>query len=195
MKRVLLGLAALLALGEAAFAQGPTYPTAQGNTRAPGVMQMCMDRRGIAVPCPMADTQADVLHRFTSARPADRPMVVSVSPNDACTPVPSAALAANQVIAIAQGAPVTLCSFNVSADSTLSAAAWWVMIYDAATAPADGAVTPVKCYAMTAGTTSYNAGFSGGAIKFRTGIVIGVGTNGCFTKAASTHAFISGDFR
>lgn len=107
------------------------------------------------------------------------------------TKVSSAALAANLVV---NAAASHLVSFDVSADSTLSAAAWWVMVYDASSAPADGAVTPAKCYAMASGTTSYSAAFTA-PVTFGTGIVIGVSTTGCFTKTASTHAFISGDYQ
>lgn len=101
----------------------------------------------------------------------------------------SAALAANQVV---KAAPGGLYSLQVSADSTLSAAAWWIMVYDALAAPADGAVTPKKCYAQALGTTSFGTSFPT-PIGFNTGIVIGVSTTGCFSKTASVHAFISGD--
>lgn len=103
--------------------------------------------------------------------------------------VSSTTLTANQIIKAAAG---NLYSFEVSADSTLSAAAWWIMIYDAVTAPADGAITPAKCYAMPSGTTGYAAAFPT-PLRLATGITIGVSTAGCFTKTASTHAFISGD--
>ncbi|MDE2096504.1 MAG: hypothetical protein KGL39_04600 [Patescibacteria group bacterium] len=109
----------------------------------------------------------------------------------ACTPISSSALAANLVVKASAGA---LCSFNVSADSTLSGAAWWVMVYNATSAPADGSVTPLKCYALPLGATGITASFSQ-PVTASTGITIGVSTNGCFTKAASTHAFISGDFQ
>lgn len=105
------------------------------------------------------------------------------------TPSTTAVLSANQTI---KGSAGNLYSFEVSADATLSAAAWWVMIYDATTAPADGAVTPKKCYALATGTTSYSAAWVV-PIAFTTGIVVGVSTTGCFTKTASVHAFISGD--
>lgn len=117
------------------------------------------------------------------------PSTVVIGPN---TYSASAALAANQIVKASAG---TLYSFDVAADATLSGAAWWVMIHDATTAPADGAVTPVKCYAMPNGTTNFSATFPGGGVSFLTGIVIGVSTAGCFSKTASTHAFISGDYR
>ena len=101
----------------------------------------------------------------------------------------SQALAANQVI---KGSAGNLFSFEVSADATLSAAAWWVMIYDATSAPGDGAVTPAKCFAYPANTTSASYAWPT-PISFSTGIVIGVSTTGCFTQTASVHAFISGD--
>lgn len=112
---------------------------------------------------------------------------IGVSPATAAS---SSALAANQVV---KGSAGTLYSFNVAADSTLSAAAWWVMIYNATSAPADGAVAPVKCYSVPSGGSAISGSFGAGGVTFSTGIVIGVSTNGCFTKAASTHAFISGD--
>lgn len=107
------------------------------------------------------------------------------------TKVSTGALAANLVV---NGAPSALVTFEVSADSTLSAAAWWIMAYDATTAPADGAVTPAKCYAVPSGATSYSAAFPIPP-AFTVGVVLGVSTTGCFTKTASTHAFISADYR
>lgn len=107
------------------------------------------------------------------------------------TPSSTTALAANQII---KASPGTLYSFEVQADSTLCAAAWWVMIYNATSAPADGAVTPIKSYAVPAGTCQVGGTFAAGGVAFSTGIVIGDSTTGPFTKTASTHAYISGDF-
>lgn len=109
----------------------------------------------------------------------------------AASPTSSSALAANAVIC---GAACQITSFNVSADSTLSGAAWWIMIYNATAAPSDGSVTPAKCYAMPSGSTGIAAAFPV-PLNLSTGAVIGVSTTGCFTKTASTHAFISGDAR
>lgn len=101
------------------------------------------------------------------------------------------ALASNLVL---KNSPGTLYSFEVSADSTLSAAAWWVMIFDATSAPADGAVTPAKVYAVASGGTQTGGTFDAGGVAFLTGITIVVSTTGPFTKTASAHAFIGGDF-
>lgn len=125
--------------------------------------------------------------------PNTTPWLVTKIPSAAAvaglTPTTSAALAANTVIKASAG---NLYSFEVSANSTLAAAAWWIMIYNATSAPADGAVTPLKCYAMPLGTTAFAAAFPT-PVAFSTGITIGVSTTGCFTKTASTNAFISGD--
>lgn len=103
----------------------------------------------------------------------------------------TSALAANLEVKASAG---NLYGFNVSADSTLSGAAWWLMAYNATSAPADGAVTPVLCYAAPTGTTSINGTFNV-PVAFATGIVLSVSTTGCFTKTASTHAFISADYK
>lgn len=114
-----------------------------------------------------------------------------VSSSPPATTVATSALAANLVV---DAVPGKLFSFNVSADSTLSAAAWWVMIYNATSAPGDGAVTPAKCYAAPAGATSLSGAFTTPP-SFSTGITIGVSTTGCFSKTASIHGFISADFQ
>lgn len=116
---------------------------------------------------------------------------VSSGADAASTVISTAALASSLVVKASAG---NLYSFEVAADSTLSAAAWWIMIFNATSLPSDGAVTPAKCYAMPLGTTSYAGAFPFPA-RFGTGITIGVSTNGCFTLAASVHAFISGDFK
>lgn len=95
---------------------------------------------------------------------------------------------------VAKAAPGNLWSVEVAADGTLSGAAWWIMVYDAIAAPADGAVTPAKCYAVASGVTSYWVSFTFPP-HFTAGIVVGVSTTGCFNKTASTHAFISVDYQ
>jgi hypothetical protein len=109
----------------------------------------------------------------------------------AATHAQTAALASNLVVKASAG---TLTGFAVSADSTLSGAAWWLMVFDATSLPGDGAVTPALCYAYPSGTTSASYGFTA-PVSFTTGIVLGVSTTGCFSKTASTHAFISAAYK
>jgi hypothetical protein len=101
-------------------------------------------------------------------------------------------LCASQVVKASAG---NLYAWNVSADSTLSAAPWWIMIFNATSLPADGTVAPAKCFAEAAGVTSDSKAWNIAPVQFGTGIVIGVSTTGCYTKTASTHAFISGDYK
>lgn len=100
-------------------------------------------------------------------------------------------LASNLIVKASAG---NLYSFNVSVDTTLSAAPWWLIFFNSTTLPANGTITPAKCYAFPAGTTMYSAAFSI-PVPFTTGITIGVSTTGCFTQTASVHAFISGDYK
>jgi hypothetical protein len=90
--------------------------------------------------------------------------------------------------------PCALYSFNVSADSTLSAAAWWIMIFNTTSLPSPGTVTPVRCIALPSGTTSYTGAFPVG-LPLTPGGNIAVSTTGCFTLTASIHAFIAGDVK
>ena len=127
----------------------------------------------------------------TTVTPANPLPVTMSGTGGGLTKTSTAALAASLVVKATAG---NLYSFEVSADSTLSAAAWWIMIFDATSLPGDGSVTPAKCYAFPSGVTSAAYAFPA-AVSFTTGIVIGVSTTGCFTKTASTHAFISGDYQ
>lgn len=116
-----------------------------------------------------------------------QPVSVSAATYGACS-----ALCASDVL---KASPGTLYSFEVSADATLSGAIWYVMIFDATSLPADGSVTPAKCYQQPAGTTQMGGTLGAGGVALTTGIVIGVSSTGCFSKTASTHAYISGDFK
>src|SRR5579862_306229 len=97
----------------------------------------------------------------------------------------TSALAASLVLKASAGA---LYGFDVAADSALSMAPWWLMIFNAASAPADGAVTPAKVYAFPAGTLGYAASWGIAPLPFSTGITLVVSTTGPFTKTGSAHA-------
>lgn len=106
------------------------------------------------------------------------------------TKAQTSALASNLVVTNAAG---NLYDINITADSTLYAAEWWILIFDATSAPADGAVTPARCVDMPALSRTYERGFAN-PLAFTTGIVVVVSTTGCFTKTASAHAFIAGAY-
>lgn len=87
-----------------------------------------------------------------------------------------------------------LVSFEVAADSTLSAAAWWFLIYDAAADPGNGTVTPAKCFAVPSGTAQIGGTYASGGVTFTNGIVGVVSTTGCGTETQSSHAYIAMDW-
>lgn len=103
-----------------------------------------------------------------------------------------AALCSNLVAKASAG---KIKGFEVSADSTLSAAIWYVIVFDATSLPANGAITPAKCYQQPAGQTQMGGTFGPGGTTMGTGITIGVSTTGCFTQTASIHAFIAADYQ
>lgn len=116
----------------------------------------------------------------------------AASSTGGATHAQTAALASNLAAKASAG---TLYSFEVSADATLSGAAWYVMIFDATALPSNGAITPAKCYSQASGTTQMGGTFAAPGVAFATGIVIGVSTTGCFTQTASVHAFIAADYQ
>lgn len=75
---------------------------------------------------------------------------------------------------------------------TTSTVAGYVLLIDATTAPADGAVTPAKCYQIPSGST---IGILFEPLAFTTGIVTVFSTTGCFTKTASATAYFSGEVK
>lgn len=101
----------------------------------------------------------------------------------AITPVVSTAAESNHVLKAAAG------NFY-GATITNGAAAGYVMVFNATSAPADGAVTPLYCWAMPATTSTLGVGFDYPA-RFSTGITIVYSTTGCFTKTASATAMFS----
>lgn len=90
----------------------------------------------------------------------------------------------NSLILKASGA--NLYSFHV----TSGASAGYILLFNSATVPADGAVTPVGCWALAANST-FSTGYHVPA-RLSNGAVLVFSTTGCFTKTASATAFFSG---
>lgn len=75
---------------------------------------------------------------------------------------------------------------------TSGAAAGFVMIFNAVSAPADGAVTPARCIPLAA-STGIELNYRALPMAFTTGITVVFSTTGCFSKTASATAFIAAD--
>lgn len=101
------------------------------------------------------------------------------------------------VSAAAEGSHVLKASAGnlYSAYVTTGATAGYFMIFNATSAPADGAVTPIHCIqapAMQSTSLSFNPG---PAEVFSTGITAVFSTTGCFTKTISATAFLHGSVK
>jgi hypothetical protein len=102
------------------------------------------------------------------------------------TPVVSAASESSHVFKASAG---NLYAYQV----TTGAVAGFIMIFNATSAPADGAVAPVKCVTVAANST---VGVSMSPPEaFATGITAVFSTTGCFVKTASATAVFSGDVK
>lgn len=79
-----------------------------------------------------------------------------------------------------------------SITATIAATSGYLMVFDATSVPADGAVTPALCYAIG---SAINQGIViPYPVPFVNGIVAVFSTTGCFNKTAS-NAFFSAQFR
>ena len=166
MKRLLLGLFALMALMAPAEAQWFKY--------------------NAAVPAYSVDGQ--FVYPFVSADGVQGSQIVpSAVAVLGLTPVVSAAVETGHVLKATAG--------NLYGLEVVSgASAGFVLLFNATSIPGDGAVTPVKCYTIAANST-IGINFTPTPEAFTTGITAVFSTTGCFTKTASATAYISGDIK
>jgi hypothetical protein len=97
--------------------------------------------------------------------------------------IPNAAVGASL---IAKAVQSELYGLNV----TSGASAGFVLVFDAKTVPADGAVTPTLCLPLAA-NTGLDWNFRSAPVQFVNGIVVVFSTTGCYSKTASATAFIA----
>lgn len=128
----------------------------------------------------VTDFQADAAGRLKVATAAE-PTTAAAS---AVAPVVTAAVASSKVL---KAAPGNFYGCNVVS----GASGGYVMLHDAVAAPADGAVTPIKCWVLAA-NSSLEVGYAA-PIRCAVGITIAFSTTGPFAQALSATAFISGD--
>lgn len=105
-----------------------------------------------------------------------------VPPNAPATPIKSGAAEGTHVL---KASPGTLYGLYV----TTGATAGYLMTFNATSAPADGAVTPVDCVYVPATTTIALWWGPQPPEYFSTGISVAFSSTGCFTKTASATAF------
>lgn len=112
----------------------------------------------------------------------------TVLDSTAGTGTPPSASTAVETGRVVKASAGNLFGLNVVTGAT----AGYVLIFNTTTIPADGAVTPVKCYAI-ATNTSLDLNLRAAPLYLSSGITVVFSTTGCFTKTASATAFISGD--
>lgn len=116
----------------------------------------------------------------------------------ACVAMPAAAQSvsktrANNVVSsgmVLKTGTTNLAGLNV----VTGASAGYVMLFDAATVPADGAVTPLRCMPVAA-NTGIDLNFRAAPLRFDVGAVVVFSTTGCYSKTASATAFLAGDIQ
>lgn len=106
------------------------------------------------------------------------------SANGAIAGVVSAAVEGSHVLKASAG---NLYRVSITTGGT----AGYLMVFNATTAPADGAVTPTMCRVIAANST-LSVTVDGMPVRFSTGITAVFSSTGCFTKTISATAFIEG---
>lgn len=122
---------------------------------------------------------------FLEVNVAAGALSIAPSASFGITPIESTAAESNHIL---KGSAGTLYSLYV----TTGATAGFIMTFNATTAPADGAVTPVECAVAPANTSTSISFGSGPPDSYSTGITAVFSSTGCFTKTASATAFFKG---
>jgi hypothetical protein len=113
---------------------------------------------------------------------------ISSAMDTAITGIVSSAAEGTHVFKASAG---TLYSAYVTAGSTSG----YLMIFNATSAPADGAVTPIHCVVVPALQTVSLSFNPGPGETYATGISAAFSTTGCFTKTVSATAFFHGSVK
>ncbi len=113
-----------------------------------------------------------------------------------CTPVLAAPPLGNPIVSIqtatASGSLIAKATSGWlnGFDATAGGTDGYVLIFDSATVPTDGTVTPKFCYNLPKNTTT-GATWLSYPTPFTNGIVMVFSSTGCFTKTISNTAFFS----
>lgn len=105
-----------------------------------------------------------------------------VPPNAAATPIVSAAAEGSHVLKAGPGCLLAGYVYN-------SGAAAFLMVFNSATVPADGAVTPINCVPVAAASYQFINFAPQPPEWYSTGISAAISTTGCFTKTVGSGAF------
>jgi hypothetical protein len=167
------------------------YPSPDGKHSLPAVVILCPSGV-VTAPCTfsggggsagsvtapgVAGTAAQALQGI----PGGVPVPVSTA---GIAPSPTSATASSIVLKASPG------NFYGASIAT-GATAGYLMLLDATSAPADGAVTPKACYGLLPASSPFSVSYSTPAVML-VGITLVFSSTGCFTKTASATVFMSG---
>ncbi len=105
--------------------------------------------------------------------------------SQAAIPVNSTTTESGHVLKASQG---TLFGLSVT-----SSASGYVLVYNSATVPTNGAVTPVACYYLSSGPGTLGIAFTPFPLYMSTGISVAFSSTGCFTQTLSSTAFFDAE--
>lgn len=129
-------------------------------------------------------TTAETIQGNAGGIPVPVSPAPSSAPTSAIALTASALLESNHVLKAAAG---NLYGLSI----TTGATAGYLLVFDATTPPADGAVLPKLCYPVAANQWTTTIGGTGIPMAFVSGITVVFSTTGCFSKTASATAFFS----
>ena len=132
-----------------------------------------------------APSNAVAIQGVASMTPVQVNCVTGCTVAAAITPLASTAAESSHVFKASAGSAYSIYV-------TTGATAGYLMIFNATSAPADGAVTPIDCVQAAAEATVGVSSAGAPPDAFSTGITAVFSTTGCFTKTASATAFFKG---
>lgn len=110
------------------------------------------------------------------------------------TSAAGAALLSTQTAVAASALAAKSGAGNLYGFSGVATVTGYFLVFDATAAPADGTVTPKKCYPYPTANSSFAISWGTTPMHFSTGLTVAFSTTGCFTKTASTTAFLAADY-
>jgi hypothetical protein len=131
---------------------------------------------------------AAILSAVQGAIPAGTAVIGTLAPLDGVSVATTGAAAGSLVAKSSAGSVVSI--------SGSAANASYIMLFNATSAPADGAVTPLKCWGpmSAAGPFALSWGI-GPVLTMSTGITVVSSSTGCFTKTVTNAAFLSVEYK
>jgi hypothetical protein len=177
----LAGLCAAPALAQS------TYPTPAGGRVAGVVSMVCDVNYANCVPA-----AAGVVGSGVDA--AGNTLVVEV-PSASPTVAGTTQFASSSAQATAGNVVIKASAGNLYGISAVGGAgAGFLMVFNSATVPVDGAVSPVICIPLAIGAYA-DVNLRGQPSGFTAGISVAYSSTGCFTKTAAAAGFFRADYR